>query len=226
MNQKCKMVNNKKFHYIYKTVNLLTGQFYIGMHSTNNLNDGYMGSGVNLMKSMKHYGKENFKTEILEFLDDRDKLSRREKEIVCEALLDDPKCLNLATGGYGGWSNNPNSISILKDPEVRARAARRATETKKIRRLNETYSTNYNRKISEGRRRYIKQFGHTWVGRHHSEETKKLMSESNIGKHTKEKNSQFGTCWINNGVVNKKIKREDLEIFISDGWVKGRKMNL
>jgi hypothetical protein len=32
----------KKYNYIYKTTNILTNEYYIGMHSTNNLNDGYL----------------------------------------------------------------------------------------------------------------------------------------------------------------------------------------
>lgn len=33
-----------EYHFIYKTTNLLTGKYYIGMHSTNDLNDGYLGA--------------------------------------------------------------------------------------------------------------------------------------------------------------------------------------
>lgn len=35
----------KKYHFLYKTTNLLNSKVYYGMHSTNDLNDGYLGSG-------------------------------------------------------------------------------------------------------------------------------------------------------------------------------------
>lgn len=46
------------------------------------------------------------------------------------------------------------------------------------------------------------------------------------GHQAGETNSQFGTCWINNPFLmkNKKIKKEDLEIWIEQNWLPGRKM--
>jgi hypothetical protein len=34
----------KKYHFIYKTTCLITNKYYIGMHSTDDLEDGYVGS--------------------------------------------------------------------------------------------------------------------------------------------------------------------------------------
>jgi len=72
----------KNIHYIYKTTCDITGRWYIGMHSTYNLEDGYIGSGKTLRRSIRKYGKENHTKEILEFLENREDLAKREKEIV------------------------------------------------------------------------------------------------------------------------------------------------
>ena len=60
-----------KYHIIYKTTNLINGKIYVGMHSTDNLNDGYLGSGWILKQAIKKYGKENFKGEVLLVLSNR-----------------------------------------------------------------------------------------------------------------------------------------------------------
>jgi len=58
-----------KFYYFYKITNLINQKFYFGVHSTSNLNDGYMGSGIALKKAYEKYGVFNFKKEILYFFD-------------------------------------------------------------------------------------------------------------------------------------------------------------
>ena len=63
------------------------------MHSTDNQNDGYLGSGKRLWYSINKYGKENFKIEHLEFFDNRKELVEQEKKIVNSDLLKDIKCL-------------------------------------------------------------------------------------------------------------------------------------
>ena len=76
------MRKQKQFHFIYKTTNLLSGKYYIGMHSTDNLDDGYLGSGRRLRYSINKYGKENHHREILEYCKTREELKSRETEIV------------------------------------------------------------------------------------------------------------------------------------------------
>lgn len=71
------------------------------MHSTNDLDDGYLGSGKRLRQSIRKYGKEHHSVKILEFLPNRKALGIRERMIVNEVLLLDKKCLNIALGGSG-----------------------------------------------------------------------------------------------------------------------------
>ena len=101
----------RKYHYIYKTTCIITGKYYVGMHSSDSLNDNYLGSGKLLNFSIRKYGNKNHKREILEILECRNQLKDREKEIVNEELLSDPLNINLAYGGEGGdtWSTNPNN---------------------------------------------------------------------------------------------------------------------
>ena len=89
----------KMFHYIYKTINLLSGKYYIGMHSTDNMDDGYLGSGRRLKYSINKYGKDNHKREILEFCDSREELRLREEEVVNLNEIGKVECMNLRVGG-------------------------------------------------------------------------------------------------------------------------------
>ena len=108
----------KKYHFIYKTTNLNNNEFYMGMHSTDNLDDGYLGSGNRLKRSIKKYGKGIFRREIIDFFNSREQLEVAEKRIVSEELLKDPLCLNLTIGGQGGdvhpWSSESRKKSSDK----------------------------------------------------------------------------------------------------------------
>lgn len=102
--------SRRRYHYIYK-ITRFDGMYYIGMHSTDNLEDGYFGSGKRLWYSISAHGRDKHEMEILEFLPCRETLKFREKELVNEECLSDPKCLNLQLGGGGGciseehWKN-------------------------------------------------------------------------------------------------------------------------
>ena len=87
------------FYIIYETTNLINGKKYRGYHTTDNLDDGYMGSGTAIMKAFDKYGHENFKREILEFCDSIEHALEREAFYVDEEWVKDKSNYNLVKGG-------------------------------------------------------------------------------------------------------------------------------
>jgi hypothetical protein len=205
----------KKYHYIYKTTNLKNGKFYVGMHSSDNLNDGYLGSGIRLRRSIRKNGKENFKIEILEFFPNRISLSLREKELVNKNLLKDPMCMNLKPGGSGGFVNDNHKYKFSE--AGKKNLIKGSPEVQKLL-MNDEWNKWFSNRIKLGLQK--SNFDHaTFRNRLHTEETKRKMREVQKGKGVGKSNSQFGTKWITNGDENRKIKKEDI---IPDGWKPGR----
>lgn len=97
------------YYYIYKITHK-NGKYYVGRHATENLDDGYMGSG-RWPRSIKD--KSILTKEILEFVEDFETLIQREKELL-EEHYGKPSCMNMAKDPIGfDTKNNP-----MKKPEV------------------------------------------------------------------------------------------------------------
>ena len=88
------------YHIIYRTTNIITGNFYIGVHSTKNLDDGYLGSGRVLKRHIRKHGKHNFIKELMFLCETRESAFEKEKEFL-KILKDHELCLNLHSGGTG-----------------------------------------------------------------------------------------------------------------------------
>ena len=206
----------RKYHYIYKITCLKNNRYYIGMHSTDNLEDGYMGGGNRIKNSVKKHGKDAHRKEILEFFENRSLLRQKEIELVNEELLNDPLCTNLQPGGGGGFIN--------KEHMKKFTTAGAISTNKKIKENPENWINlmkDNPEKISR-RLKFLYESGEmapTFKGKKHTFETILKMKDSAKGKHEGEKNSQFGTIWITNGKENKKIKKEEI---IPEYWRKGR----
>ncbi len=207
----------KTIHYIYKTTCNVTGKWYVGMHSTTKLDDGYMGSGKILRYSIRKYGIDNHTKEILEYLETREALVLREIEIVTKELISDGLCINLKEGGTGGLSSEIHKFNFRKAGiNGFIEKIKTNSEFKQIHiERTSKYIIEYN---NSG-----KNISPRFKDKNHSEETKQLMSEKKKGIGIGETNSQFGTCWITKEGTNKKIKQEDFETYQLDGWLKGRK---
>lgn len=77
----------------------MNNKYYYGVHNTNNLDDGYMGSGKFLKKAIVKYGIGCFKKEILKFFESSEEAFSYENKIVNEELVRDENCYNVQIGG-------------------------------------------------------------------------------------------------------------------------------
>lgn len=153
---------DKEKHFVYKTTNSVNGKFYIGVHSTFNYDDEYIGSGKALKAAIDKYGKEKFYRKILFVYETREEALAKEAELVNESFIKSEDNYNLIIGGLGGIAfASKNITQETKDKIGRAHKGR-------------VYSEETKAKISN-----------TLKGRSRPEEVKAKLRESNKNKNTK-----------------------------------------
>ena len=208
--------SEKRYHFLYKTTNLKNGRYYLGMHSTSKLDDGYLGSGKRLRRSIRKYGKENFKVEILEFFKSREDLIIGEKKLITEDTLKDKLCMNLKPGGSGGFNN--------KEHQLKCSISGKSVFLEKLQ-TDEIFSKKFYDACSNSNLINPRGFAANktkrcdWSGRKHKDDSKRLIGDKNSINQKGSKNSQFGSFWITNGIESVKLKKDSI---IPDRWWKGR----
>lgn len=210
------------FYTIYKIYNKLDGKIYIGKHQTKDLNDAYMGSGKQLKRAQKKHGIENFEKEILFQFDNEQEMNAKEAELVTEEFCLREDTYNLCPGGHGGWgylnstglnNSGKNWVEISQKLSMQRLGIKRPD-------VSESLKSAY----AEERKLITGAFSPEGV----KEMSKRSLSpEANLKRSntmktkTGNKNSQYNTIWITNGVDNKKISKTDT---IPENWYKGRKI--
>lgn len=213
------------YYLIYKITNLINGKIYVGAHKTKNLNDDYLGSGKYLLDAQKKYGLQNFKKEILHIFDNAFDMYEKEKEIVNEEFVLQDCNYNIKLGGFGGWDfiNSDEEKRKLKNQKAREITNKKILEkygvknTSQISNVKEKLSASMKNRIDNGYN--PAQFLPSFQGKTHSHETKLKISQKNSINQSGEKNSQYGTYWITDGINSKKIKNGEQ---LPNGWKKGR----
>lgn len=215
----------KKYYLIYQITNKLNGKIYIGKHITNNINDGYMGSGKYIRQAIQQNGIENFEKTILFECNSEDEMNQKEAEIVNEDFIVRDDVYNVIPGGAGGWSYNNN---ILKNNGAKNFFKNKTEEEiKEIRKkarecaLKVVQSKEYSEKTSKRLKEYFKTHEPHFLGWHHSEEVKHLLSEKNRGRFIGKLNGNYGRHWWkdpNDKTKSKMIKEGDS---VPEGWVRG-----
>lgn len=84
-------------------------------------------------------------------------------------------------------------------------------EKMRISARNQTHTPEQNAKISQLKKEYYKTHPGTFLGKHHTEEANQKNREAHIGR-----------VPMNNGEVEKCVKPEEVQKYISEGFVKGR----
>jgi len=108
----------KKYYLVYKITNIIDGRIYIGVHQTQDLDDGYMGSGKMIQQAQKKHGIKNFKKEILFNFNSKEEMYNTEAKIVNEGFVSRRDTYNLTIGGNGGFDHIDNKgLFFAKDSE-------------------------------------------------------------------------------------------------------------
>jgi hypothetical protein len=118
-----------RYIYTYQTKNLINGKTYVGVHSTNRLNDGYIGNGVTrhsypksqirankanpFVLAVDKYGYSNFKKEILCFFDTKEEAYEEESFLVDYKWVRSKDNYNVALGGM--YNSKPIKLYDYKE---------------------------------------------------------------------------------------------------------------
>ena len=216
-------VKERKYHYFYKITNNLNGHFYYGVHNTDDLNDGYMGSGKRLHYAYNKYGIENFTKEILKFFPSYKDAFEYEAEFITEELKNDIKCYNIQGGGES-WNTvglvavrdkDGNTFQVsINDPKYLSGEYVHPAKgyfAAKDKQGNVYYITKEDERYKSG-----KLFGCT-KGIKYSDEYKENMKLALIGKH-----KNHTTRYVCNENEVLKINVDEIDKYLSLGYQTGR----
>ncbi len=217
----------EKKYLIYQITNLINEKIYIGIHITDNEEDGYFGSGTALKNAIRKYGKENFRRIILERCSCIEELCDRERMLVNDDFVKRKDTYNIITGGRTipvlgkvvVRDLNGNFFSVdCDDPRYLAGELKHPTKG----RVTVVDSFGKSMSLPKEDDRIAKEgLKNPFKDKTHSRESKSKISEGHKGS----KNVNFGKVYITNIRLeeNKLVKKEEVEEYLESGWMLGRK---
>lgn len=194
----------KTKYYIYEVTNLVNGKTYIGQHITDDLEDGYLGSGKALKSAIKKYGRGSFKKEILVFANGQTSLNFLERCMVPLWWAELPTNYNLVEGGGNGsrmTAEARKKISI-------GRKGKKFGPMPEAQRLAMSARMK-GRQPSQLAR--LKGDLHPRLGKKHSEETKQKMALAKLGRKMPPRSKEYCekiSQRMKNRIVSKETKRK------------------
>lgn len=145
-------------YYIYKITNMVNGKCYIGQHKVPKQPESlrrYLGGGIAIRDAIKKYGKDAFKKEIVEYIDDDEKhhmVSEREIYYIKFFNTLCPNGYNISPGGEGGATPESCRKSAITRKQ---RGYRHSVDTRRrisISNLGKPKSDEHRRHLSEHHR--------------------------------------------------------------------------
>jgi hypothetical protein len=218
----------KQYYYAYKIKNLINGKIYIGVHSTNNLDDGYMGSGLIISQAIEKYGIENFKKIILKFFKTSEEMFAYESIIVNEKFIRSDTTYNIREGGRG-FTSKTSLIANKSRSEKISNGESTFSDTYKLK-CQEKYGVSNVMQVEsikqrqhESLKKYTSSHDNAFKGKHHTDDAKHRIGEKSRLRNSGNGNPQYGKFWIHNPSTdkNKMIKPERLDEYLAKGWIKG-----
>lgn len=188
---------------VYRITNVINNKIYIGVHKTDNLDDGYMGSGKVIKNAIKKHGIQNFNKEVLFDYPAYYMALEKEKELVDDTFLKREDVYNLRRGGDGGFDFINKNLLQNTTRNTQKRKERLPKMKKSFRNLYNN-SEGFRKILSEngkkGSEKVLEKYPEgTFKGRKHTPETRKKISDSKRGKQT---TSTLGKHWFTNGTKN------------------------
>jgi len=204
-------------NYLYQITNIINNKIYIGVHKTDNMDDGYMGSGKIINYAIKKYGIENFKKDILGFYNTYEDALTGEEEIVTDEFLLREDVYNLRRGGTGGFDYiNKNGLAANTEHAKLANIASRSPESR-IKRNKTFKDINHQQKDKNS------QYGKYWISNPKTKEIKRVdTNDIPPGWVSGKKGKLITTCWVNNGIEERIIPLKEKEYYIENGYSRGR----
>jgi len=199
---------------IYLTTNTINNKIYVGQHTGNNLD--YLGSGKYVKRALKKYGSENFKRETLQECTTQNELDAAEIHWI-KTLNSTNKEVgyNLELGGRGGVPSEETKakMSIAQKGTFKSNKTK-AKMSKSSKGRPKTIEARRNmglarRNISDVTRRKLSDYAKK---RTYSDDTIDKMRIASKGKR-----------WICKDDVAIRIKGDEVQPYLNNGWTYGRK---